>query len=352
LTNRNLYGDEGNLQKYRIKSLYDNILVPKAGKTSLFAKLVQQYYGDVSQGLLLAFEKGYQALTVNAVDISDYENFEEYVDYLVDNKEDLPFKLIGIDTADVLWDMVQEDVIREWNIKNPNKRTNDIGGVGAKGKSDSGFGVGYQRAKQKVRTQIDKLTKAGYGLMVITHDKDKEVEQRDGQKFDQLVCSLPNSAREVFVNMADFMIFITIEKEKDGNDVITKRYMHFRSDGYVDAGSRFQNMPQKIEYDINEFITVFENAVKAELGDVDLDKKRKEEQRQKEEEAKENIKKIKEEISLEDAIAKVNKLAKEKVAIDKEKVLEIIKNHQANGNPNSIEDVEIAKKIIEELKSI
>jgi len=49
--------------------------VPKGGKTTLFAKFVENYIGDVSKGLILAFEKGYTALKVNAQDIEDWDEF-------------------------------------------------------------------------------------------------------------------------------------------------------------------------------------------------------------------------------------------------------------------------------------
>lgn len=284
---------------------------PKSGKTTLFAQLTEKYFGDINKSILLAFEKGYQALRVNAVDINTWSDFEEAVDQLVEQKDELPFKFIGIDTADVMWEMAQEEVIKEWNLKNPHKRTNDIAGVGARGKSDQGFGVGYQRAKQKIRKNIDKLVKAGYGLMVITHCKDKEIEQKNGLTYDQLVVSLPSSAREVFVNMADFIVFITIEKEKDGNNLESKRYMYFRTDGYVEAGSRFRNVPERIEYDVDEFIRVFENAVRSEFSDEkELENARKEQAKQKEEEIKKFIEQEKAKPKAGDLIQEITGLIK------------------------------------------
>jgi len=182
-------------------------------------------------------------------------NFEEAVDQLVEQKDDMPFEFIGLDTADIMWEMVQAKVIEEWNREKPNMRTQDINAVGAKKQGGQGFGVGYNRAKTKIRQQIDRLMKAGYGVMAISHSKHNEVEEKSGLTYDQLVVSLPAKAREIFVNMADFIVFLTIEKEKVDDQIETKRYLYFRSDGYVEAGGRFRNIPEKIEYDVDEFIT-------------------------------------------------------------------------------------------------
>ncbi len=266
---------------------------PKAGKTTLFAKLAEKYFGDINNCLLIAFEKGYTALKIVAQDINDWEDFEEVVEELIEDKNSLPYKYLALDTVDIMYEMATDQVIKEWNQKNPQKRAMDIAGVGAKGRSDQGFGVGYQRVKQKIRRQIDRLMKAGYGIMAITHSKDKEVQQKDGLSYDLLTVSLPGSAREVFINLADFIIFITIEKEEINKKIFTKRYMYFRTDGYVEAGSRFQNVPEKIEYDIEEFIGVFKTAVQSEFEDLREDEVaqiKEKQNKEKEEKTKEFIK--------------------------------------------------------------
>lgn len=324
--------------------------IPKCGKTTLFAKLVETYFGDITKGLLLGFEHGFSALRVNATDIDEWDDFEEIVDQLIDDKDELPFKLIGIDTADVMWEMAQQEVIREWNMKNPGKRTSDIGGVGAKGKSDSGYGVGYQKAKEKIRKNIDKLVKAGYGIMVLTHSKDKEIEQKDGLTYDQLVVSLPGSARDIFVNMADFIVFITIEKIKnEQGNLETKRYMYWRTDGYVEAGSRFKHVPERIEYNVDEFINVFKNAVEKEFENKEEVKKAEEQQKQeKEEKTKQYIEEQKN--NLQDIIEKIKKEAmKAKKKVKVEQLKEIIGN---NGDPTKLTDVTEAKNVLAKLEEI
>lgn len=328
--------------------------IPKSGKTTLFAKFVEKYLGDINKGLIIAFEKGYTALKVNAVDVEDWDDFEEVVDQLVEQKDKLPFEFIGIDTCDVMWELVQEKVVAEWNIENPSKRAKDINGVGAKKAGGQGFGVGYQRAKQKVRKQIDRLMKAGYGIMAITHSKREEIEEKNGLEYDQLVVSLSNSAREVFVNMADFITFLTVEKEKgDDGKVESKRYIYFRTDGYVEAGSRFPNIPERIEYDVQGFIDAIENAIKSEFSEgVDLNKLKKEQEKVKEEKAKEfvendkknNPDKIKEELT--EIIKGLDDTNKKKVSA---KFKEIF---GGTANYNKIDDVNQLKEALEYVQNL
>lgn len=327
--------------------------IPKSGKTSLFVKVMETYFGDINAGLLIGWEKGYTALKVVAEDMNEWGDFEELVDELVESKDELPYKVIGLDTVDVMYEMAVDTVVKEWNRKNPSRRTDDIGGVGQKKQGAGGYGVGYQMVKQKIRKQIDRLMKAGYGIMSISHSKDKEVEQRDGQTFDQLVVSLPQSARDVFVNMADFVVFLTVEKEKSGNDVLTKRYMYFRSDGYIDAGSRFSNVPERIEYDINEFIRVFEEAVRTEFGDVkNVEKVKKEQKKERDQKSKKYVEKEKSKKTsaelIEEITATIKTFSKEQKEEAKNEIVEII------GNPNylQIEDVEVLEECLKKINDL
>ncbi|ARF70714.1 hypothetical protein B7C51_24895 (plasmid) [Paenibacillus larvae subsp. pulvifaciens] len=325
--------------------------IPKSGKTSLFAKVCEKYFGGVENSLLIAFEKGYQALRVKAVDVNKWSDFEEMIKILVENKNKLGIKFIGLDTADVMWDMATEDVIREWNRKNPQKRTNDIVGVGARGTSNQGFGVGYQLVKKKVRNAIDKLMKAGYGIMALTHSKDKKVEEKNGSSYDQLVLSLSSSGSEVFVNMADFIVFITIEKEDIDDVKVTKRYMYFRSDDYITAGSRFQNLPTRIEYNIDEFLRVFEDAVKAEFDKgVDLETIKSEQRKRREEDANDFIESLQKTSDKDMLISRIDEEIKK--TNDKDTIKKILKKSLGTIKYAKIDDVELLEKVLEDIKEI
>lgn len=324
--------------------------IPKSGKTTLFAKITEEYFGDVSKSLLFAFEKGYQALKVQAVDINDWDDVEEYIDQLIEEKEELGIELIGWDTGDIAWEMAQQKVIDDWNAKNPKKRTNDIGGVGAKGNSNQGFGVGYNLAKKLIRQALDRLMKAGYGVMVLTHSKDKEVEEKSGAKYNQLNVSLPASARDIFVNMADFITFITIEREEGGS----KRYLYFRTDGYVEAGSRFKNVPERIEYSTKGFVDVITKAIESEFETgTDLKQIKAEQEKAREERAKEYIEQEKAKQSADELIEEISALVKSADASQRKEIGEKFKEILGgSANYQKVDDTDLLQQCIETAKEV
>lgn len=57
-------------------------------------------------------------------------------------------------------------------------------------------------------------------------------------------------------------------------------------------------------------------------------------------------------IELEKAIAEIDKLAKEKAKANRDEVMKAITSHHTNANYNSITDIEVAKKVQEELQNI
>ena len=249
---------------------------PKAGKTTLFAKVVEKKYdGDMSKGLLVAFEKGYQALKdVHAIDIEEWEDFIDLVDELVDTKDENSYEVIALDTIDVLIKRATSYVLQKAGIKDKKKYD---------ALADMSWGAGYELLDTAIAEQIDKLDHAGYHLFFLTHDKDKTVKQKDGLEYDKTVISAGGRAGEYFKNSADMIHFIDLTKEVEKGKKIDKRYIYFRGDGDLEAGSRFPKIVKRVEYSVDNFINAIEDAIRAEY---DGDEGKVEEAR-KQEEAKE-----------------------------------------------------------------
>lgn len=293
---------------------------PKSGKTSLFAKLMKHIHGDVSSGLLVAFEKGYSALEIVAQDINEWEDFQEVVEQLVEEKDDLPFKSICIDTADIMYQMACDYVVKRKKIEDK-KMYKVIG--------DIPFGGGYQLVDNEMTKQISKIMKAGYGMFVLSHDTNKKFESLNGVSYDQTTISLPNRARNTILNASDFILYVDIAKEKDGDKLVDKRYIWFRADGSdLEAGSRFENVPDKIEYDIQLFVDTFEEAVLSSFGDdiKAVDKAKKEQAKEKEEEAKKFVEEEKAKANAEDIVSGIDNLVK---GMDKTQQAELKKQLKA-----------------------
>lgn len=322
--------------------------VPKSGKTSLFYKLAMaKYDGDLSKALLLGFEKGYKALRgLHAVDVQDWQSFLDLLDQLVDNFDDISYRWIGIDTLDIMYQYASEYVVRKERIAKKDAKIKTI--------SDIPWGGGYNLVDQELQGALDKLVKAGFGIFMITHSTEKKFESRNGTSYDKTTVSLPNRARNTFVNSADFIIFISVEKEKQGNALVDNRYIYFRSDEDIEAGSRFENVPEKIEYSAEGFLEVFNDAILGSYGGDEqaVEDAKETQSEEREERTKEYREETKAEASSESIIADIDKAIK---AMDKEKQAELKKQLKAEFgavNYKKYEGVEQLAKALEIAKSL
>lgn len=317
--------------------------IGKSGKTTLFYKLANSdYIGGLDKALLVAFEKGYKALKgIHAVDMSEWKDFQELVNQLVEHKDKVTYKWLGLDTLDYLYQYATEYVVKRERIAKKDAKIKAIG--------DIAWGAGYQMVADEVDKQIKRLQGAGYGIFAVSHDKEKKIELKNGQSFDKTTVTLPEKAKNLFVNMSDFIVYISIDKEVSGSSVSENRYIHFRSDGDIEAGSRFENVPDKIEYDVDLFVETFEKAVlSAYDGDEGAVTKAKEKQKtEREEKAKEYVESEKTSSSPEELIAQIDEVVKK---MDKEKQDQLkaeLKSQNGSINYKKYTEVEQLEKAVQ-----
>ncbi|MDO6628847.1 ATP-binding protein [Bacillus thuringiensis] len=259
----------------------------KFGKTTFAYDLAQKHYdGDLSKMLILATEIGYKTLNgVYAQPIADFDygdedletkGFIEIIDELIEEKANLPFKLIVIDTLTALEDLAEDYVLRTEGRRRGKKLSNI---------ADIPFGGGYGMIASSIYKQIDRLRKAGFGVFVIGHEKIKKVEQRDGTSYDLTTLNVLGKTADIIQREADMIIYGDLVVENEGGNLVQKRYLRFRSDGNIICGSRFRNMPAAIEHSAEGFLETFEQAVLGSFGnDVEEMKKAEKEQEIKKEE--------------------------------------------------------------------
>lgn len=315
---------------------------PKSGKTSLFHGIVKKKYdGDMSKGLLIAFEKGYQALQgIHAIDIEEWEDFIDLVDELVENKEDVSYDILALDTIDVLINRATTYMLRKQGIKDKKvySAVNDLA-----------YGKGYELLDKTISEQIDKLDHAGYNMVFITHDKDKTFTQKDGLEYNKTVISASGRSGDYFKNSADFIHFIDIVKEVDKKGKkADKRYIHFRGNGDLEAGSRFPNIVDKVEYGVDNFINAIEDAIKAEYDDEDSMKEAGKEQA-KEAKAKEEEAVKEANTSPEDLHTVIKSLITKE---NREDAKVILKETLGQMNYSKVDDTKALQKAIDKLKEL
>lgn len=262
----------------------------KGGKTRMYKELIEwQYPDDPNAGLLLAFEPGYATWELDTVvPIHEYEGAEawkfftnEVVKDLVEEaKTGRVTKVIGIDTVDRYIDAATDFVLEKMN-KKYGKPFASLQEVGNK-TDENGWTLLYEEMKKP----LDALKSAGYGFIWIAWTKERTTETIDGLKFTSLSLLMNATAQKVFASQADLIVTLFNEvkvldkegneldenlKDKKGKDKAsyfheTETYMYFRESSYIGiAGGRFVNLPEKAPYGIDNFIKVFEEAVKGQL---------------------------------------------------------------------------------------
>ena len=325
----------------------------KVGKTTLFYNLVKAQYGDLNKGLLISIgdEIGYQALDdLVYAEAPTWADLVEIVDELVENKSDNEFEVVGLDTADEMIKLAKEEV------KRLHKKAK-----GSAAEFNACFG-GYGAPRDKVNELIDdilaKIRKAGYGIVIIGHTKIRDVKEKNGDEYQQLTSNLSADYDGIFANKADIVMTIAVEKNIDENKHVqgTTRYMWFRTDGFVDAGGRFSEMPERVEYGAENYIEAFEEGVKkainGKVSDAEIKKRKSAEvkaRKEKAEEFAEEETKNKVDISKnEDLIDTIKTKFPDADDDTKAKV----KNIMAEYNIPNFKDTSVSTKGLEEIVSI
>src|SRR5699024_2744022 len=164
-------------------------------------------------------------------------------------------------------------------------------------------------------------------------------------EYTKTVMSATGRTGDYFRNSADIISFIELTKEVDKGKKVDKRYIYFRGDADMEAGSRFENMPVRVEYSPENYINAIEDAIRAEYGDdneVQEAKASQEKEREiKGEKAVEEASKTAPELIAEiDAKLKDMKPAEKKVLAGK------IKDEFGVGNYKKFEDTEALQKVL------
>jgi DNA polymerase III delta prime subunit len=346
---------------------------PKIGKTSLLYQVAEKLVGEDGYMFAEFFrEKGHAAIEgIVAEEFPTWESWVDFVDDVVENKtEDYKdLRVVFADTYDQYILLAEQESLRLWNRKNPDKRTDSLN------QSWNGFGGGSKKAIELMFEQVDRLESVGVRVWFVGHVKLKDVKDVYSEETYQILTS--DQQQNYFNALKKNLHFLCLaffdrqlQKEKTGKrNIVTKkeemktvindetRKIKFRDDSFaVDSGSRFSDIVPEINLDADEFITAITDAIKAEItknGKSIEDRKK-----ENEKEEVENLKRIaeaeskaKEQKELDEVKAQIveffvaNKTNMEAI----KPVLEACKKNGYN-NPQEIDDVAIAKKVLKMCK--
>ena len=196
--------------------------------------------------IFLATEPGLNALEVFQVPILSWEDLLAACAEIGEGKH--PFKTVVIDTVDNAYRFCTEYILRKYKVEH---------------ESDLAYGKGYAIVNNEFQRVLTKLAFLPYGLYLISHAKEIEVETRTG-KYTRIVPTLPDKARKIVLGMVDMVLYcdLDVSAGAEGEPVI-RRVIRTKPSLYYEAGDRTGRLPETIELDYRKFLEAFQAAAGA-----------------------------------------------------------------------------------------
>jgi len=208
-------------------------------------KIGKSTFCSQSEGaLFLATEPGLNALDVFQVPIQSWDELLAACAEVTEGKH--PFRTIIIDTIDNAYKFCTDYIVRKYKIEH---------------ESDLGYGKGYALVNNEFQRVLTKLAFLPYGLFLISHAKEIEVDTRTG-KYTRIVPTLPDKARKIVLGMVDQVLFCDLEMatNEDGTESV-RRVIRTKPSLYYEAGDRTGRLPETLGLDFKKFFESFDRAV-------------------------------------------------------------------------------------------
>lgn len=204
---------------------------PKSGKTSLATKF--------PKSLLLAFEKGYNALPgIMAQDIVKWTDMREVLRELRKPAIQATFDTVIVDTASIAWDKCSDYICTQ---------------NGVKALTDIPWGKGAKLCAKEYENTFREITLLGYGLVFTAHAEEKTPFGGDDSQT-YIAPMLDKRPYAIINGMVD--IIACIDTTADG-----ERFLQFRATPRMFAGCRFEYMPDRLPLDYGNFVEALASAI-------------------------------------------------------------------------------------------
>lgn len=218
----------------------------KTGKTTNATKF--------PDALLLAFEKGYNALPgIMVKDINSWNEFKKTLSELKDPEVQNAFKTVIIDTADYAYQFCEKYICnRESTASQTYESIGDIP-----------YGKGYKLTQAEFDEAIRRILQMNYGLVLISHDIEKTVKNEKGEEVSKFVPTIDARGRLVCERTCDIIGYARQIEDEDGNE---KTLLFMRGTPRFDAGSRFKYVPDYIEFTYDNLVNAIAEAIDKEAA--------------------------------------------------------------------------------------
>ena len=202
------------------------------------------FCSNADGALFLATEPGLNSLDVYQVPIQSWDDLLNACAEIGEGKH--AFKTIVIDTIDNAYKFCTEYILRKFKVEH---------------ESDLAYGKGYAIVNNEFQRVLTKLAFLPYGLFLISHAKEIEVETRTG-KYTRIVPTLPEKARKIVLGMVDMVLFCDLDMVtgEDGAQSV-RRVIRTKPSLYYEAGDRTGRLPETIDLDFRKFLDAFDSAV-------------------------------------------------------------------------------------------
>jgi hypothetical protein len=209
---------------------------PKVGKTT---------FARDAGALILETERGCQALSgAYVADITKWADLKAAIRELKKPEVKERFKIVAIDTVDVLCGYCEKYVCA----------SNDISSLG-----ELGYGKGWTIYKKEIEDSMREITNLGYSLLFISHSKEREIKEKNGNTYMKMGTTLTESISKVIKGMADIICYAHVDSETG------ERMLDLRSsDGCVDVGARFAYIQPKVQFKYNALEKAIVDAIEKE----------------------------------------------------------------------------------------
>lgn len=216
---------------------------PKTGKTTV----ASHFPG----ALLCAFEKGYNALPgVFAQPISSWGDFKKVINQLKLPEVAAKFSTIVVDTGDIAYEYCAKYICSREST--PEKTYETLG--------DLPYGKGYALTQVEYDEQFRKILQMNYGLVIISHAKDKTFKDELGREYNQIIPTMDTRAAQICERTCDIIGYVRAVDTEDGQE--TRVFLR-GTPRYV-AGSRFRYTPNSILFSYDSLVNCIADAVEAE----------------------------------------------------------------------------------------
>lgn len=208
---------------------------PKVGKTTMAKDM---------GALILGFEDGTRAMSgAYRMVMKTWNDVKSIVRYSKDERFKARYKAIAVDTVDICASLCEQFICQQ----------NDVEGL-----SKIPYGGGYVLFKKEFESVFRTLSLEGYAILFISHDKTKTITRQNGTEYVKIVPTVSDSINNIVKNMSDIIAYAYQEPESD------ERYLVLRSNGEVEAGTRFPHMASKIKFSYNDLVEALNAAIDQE----------------------------------------------------------------------------------------